>query len=633
MPQRVISAAIGLLTMVCASPVTAIEPPSLADAVAAGTLPPLAKRLPATPRRDLPDWDGWREGRYGGSIKTLTRTGRDPRDLVVLGYARLMTWEPDAKGGYHLVPDILEKVEVEAGRIFTLYLRPGHRWSDGAPFTAEDFRFWWEAVGTYQTLSPQGLPPALLAGGHAPTFEVLDETTLRFAWPVANSSFLPALAATEPPFIYRPAHYLRQFHLLHRESQALEAEAKIARQPTWAALFEQRDQPYRLSNPDRPTLQPWINTTAPPAERYVGKRNPYFHRVDAKGRQLPYIDSVIIERSQAKLIPAQAAAGETGLQARGLSSADFTLLKNAESRGQIKVRLWPIGRGSQLALYPNLNAADTRWQSILRRPAFRRALSLAIDREAINQALYQGLAAAGANTVLPASPLSCCDRRQRWASYDPDQANALLKAIGLLRVEPDGPRQGPDGETVTLIVESGGADPLEIDVLSLVVENWRAVGIEAVARPTGRQAFRQRVRSGETVMSIFYGLANGLATPNMSPAELAPTDDRQNNWPLWGRHHESGALEGEAPDLPEVQELLALYKTWNQAETQKTRMDVWERMLEIHADQVFTIGLLGEVRQPIVSDARLRNLPDQGYYLFEPGAYLGAYRPDTFWLE
>ena len=631
--HRLALAATVLLAVLIADRSPAQEPPGLADAVASGDLPPVQARLPEKPRQDVPQRDGWVEGRYGGSIKTLTRTGRDPRDLVLLGYARLMTWEPDAEGRYRLVPDILEKVDVEAGRVFTLHLRPGHRWSDGAPFTTEDFRFWWEDIADYQVLSPSGPPPALLADGHAPKVEVLDPLRIRYTWTVANSAFLPALAAAEPPFVYRPAHYLKQFHIRYQDPEALAQAAEEAGQPSWAALFERMDQPYRFANPDRPSLQPWVNTTKPPAERYIGKRNPYFHRVDTQGRQLPYLDEVIVERSQAKLIPAQAASGDVGLQARGLSAADFTLLKDAETRGRIKVRLWPIGRGAQLALYPNLNAADERWRNLLRKPKFRRALSLAIDREAINQALYQGLASAGGNTVLPVSPLACCDHRQRWASHDPELAGALLDDLGLLQIEPDAPRQGPDGEPLSFVVESGGADPLEVDVLTLIAEQWRAIGVEAVVRATGRQAFRQRVRSGETVMSIFYGLANGVATPEMSPAELAPTDDRQNNWPLWGRYHESGALEGLEPDLPEAKQLLQLYKTWNQAKDQKTKTEAWQDMLAIHAEQVFTIGLLAEVQQPIVSDARLRNLPDQGYYLFEPGAYLGAYRPDTFWLE
>ena len=183
------------------------------------------------------------------------------------------------------------------------------------------------------------------------------------------------------------------------------------------------------------------------------------------------------------------------------------------------------------------------------------------------------------------------------------------------------------------MVGAGDSDPAETDVLELIAESWRAAGIGLAVRAAGRQAFRKRVQTGETPISIFYGLANGLATADMSPAELAPTGDRQNNWPLWGRHHQSGGRAGAAPELPEVRRLLELYRAWGRAGSTAERAAIWRDMLAIHADQVFTIGIIGRVLQPVVADARLRNLPAEAPYMYEPGAYLGITRPDTFWLE
>ena len=134
-------------------------------------------------------------------------------------------------------------------------------------------------------------------------------------------------------------------------------------------------------------------------------------------------------------------------------------------------------------------------------------------------------------------------------------------------------------------------------------------------------------------MSVFYGLANGLATPDMSPAELAPTSDRQNNWPLWGLHFQTAGRGGAAPDLPEASRLLTLYRDWSRAPDAAGRRAAWREMLALHADQVFTIGLIGQVQQPVVSDAGLKNLPERAHYLYDPGAYFGIHRPDTFWFE
>ena len=272
------------------------------------------------------------------------------------------------------------------------------------------------------------------------------------------------------------------------------------------------------------------------------------------------------------------------------------------------------------------------WRRVLRDIRFRRALSLGIDRAELNQVLYQGTALSGANALLPDSPLYNEEHRKAWATYDPEQANALLDQLKMTWKDDDGIRHLPDGRRADLVIETADVDPSEIDALEVIKAQWAKIGIAVVIRSQPRQAARQRIGSGATVMSLFYGLANGLATPEMSPAELAPTSEKQNNWPLWGLHHESGGSAGEAPDLPAARKLLALYNDWALATDEAGRREIWQQMLKIHADQVFSLGLLGAVRQPVVANPRLRNLPDDAVYMYDPGAYFGRYRMDTLWF-
>ena len=145
-------------------------------------------------------------------------------------------------------------------------------------------------------------------------------------------------------------------------------------------------------------------TTAPPAERFIGVRNPYFHRVDPRGQQLPYIDRFILHVIDGRLIPIKTGAGETDLQARHLAMKDYTFLKAGERRSRLRTLLWQEGRAAHLALYPNLNASDPVWRGLFRDQRFRHALALGLDRGAINQFLYFGLAAPANNTILPESP-------------------------------------------------------------------------------------------------------------------------------------------------------------------------------------------------------------------------------------
>jgi len=600
------------------------ETPSLFAEVANGELPPIASRIPRDPALAEVETIG----RPGGELRMLMASPKDTRLMVVYGYARLVAYTQ----ALALVPDMLEAAEVEDGRVFTLRLRTGHKWSDGQPFTAEDFRYWFEDVAGNKQLSPSGLPVALLANGEAPKFEVLDEQTVRFSWSRPNPQFLPALAGPDPLYIYGPAHFLKNFHIKYADKLKLEARVKQMSARSWASLHTKMDMMYRNDNPDLPTLEPWVLKTRPPAERIVFERNPYYYRVDAAGHQLPYLDRIVFTIASSKIIPAKTGAGESDLQARYLSFDDYTFLKAGETTNGYKVLLWRTGPGSQLALYPNLNVADEVWRGVVRDVRFRRALSLAVDRHEINQVIYFGLANEGQNTVLPESPLYRPEYRSAWASYDIAQANRLLDQIGLARGS-DGMRQLPDGRPLDIVVEDSGESREKSDVLELIRDSWRDVGIRLFSRPTQLTLFRRRVFSGQTLMSLDKGIENGLATADMSPWGFAPTSQQLLEWPRWGQFAETKGTAGEAPDLPAAIRLKELYDAWLAAAKGDEHARIWHQMLRIWADEVFSIGLVAGVLQPVVVNTRLRNVPSDGIYNWDPGAHFGFYKPDGFWWD
>ncbi|MEZ5799288.1 MAG: ABC transporter substrate-binding protein [Nitratireductor sp.] len=323
----------------------------------------------------------------------------------------------------------------------------------------------------------------------------------------------------------------------------------------------------RPENPDLPTLQAWHNATPSPSERYVWERNPYFHRVDNEGNQLPYINELVMDIVSDEVIAAKTGGGESDLQARYIRFDNFTFLKEAEEKHGFHTYLWSTGKGSQVALFPNLNAQDTVWRGLMRDVRFRRALSLAIDRDEINEVIYFGLATPSANTVMPESPLFKEEYRDAWAIRDIDKANELLDEARLGARDKDGVRLLPNGQRAEITVESAGESTEETDVLELIADHWSQVGIKMFVRASQRDIFRRRAYNGETLISVFSGMDNAIANSEMSPQEMAPTSQPQLQWPKWGEYHDSKGKSGEPVDMPEAQAQLDRYNAalgWHQ---------------------------------------------------------------------
>ena len=492
-----------------AAAVTPVETPFFEADVAAGKLPPVADRLPKAPRLIDLKAMGREIGEPGGTWRMLMGDQRDLRMMTVYSYTRLVVFDDKL----HLVPDILQSLDNQDDKVFTLHLREGHKWSDGQPFTAEDFRYYWDDVANNPKLSPSG---------------------------------------------------------------------------------------------------------------------PNFHRVDTAGHQLPYFDHATLTLGTTNLIPAKVAAGEADLQARYLNFEDYTFLKAGERKNDYTARLWELGEGAFAALYPNLTAKDPVWRGLMRDVRFRRALSLGINRHDINNVIFFGLARESGDTVLPQSPLYKPSFATDYTEFDVAKANALLDEAGLAQRDSDGTRLLPDGRRAEITVETSGENQLFTDILELVSGDWAKLGLRTFAHPSHLDIFRQRIASGDTIMSIDRGIDNAVPTAEFEPSDLAPTTDAQYQWPRWGLYTQSSGHEGEAIDLPEAKALLDLYHDWRHSSNADQQREVWTKMLDINADQVFSIGIVNGTRQPVVISKRMRNVPEAGLFAFEPGSFFGIYMPDTF---
>ncbi|MFL5080995.1 MAG: ABC transporter substrate-binding protein [Microvirga sp.] len=629
LPARLAAAAALLLAGLPALAQSYVETPLFAERVGKGELPPVAQRLPKEPMVVDLAAKGRSVGRPGGEVTSLVARGRDIRYMSVQSYARLVGYTEKLA----LEPDILAKLENDNDQTFTFRLRDGHRWSDGHPFTTDDFRYYWEDVAHNPEVSPAGLPEFMILDGKPPRFEILDERTVRYSWDKPNPRFLSQLAGPRDPFLYRPAHYLKQFHTKYANKGKLEEAAKKQKLKSWAALHNRMDDMFENTNPDLPTLQGWRVMNAAPATRFTFERNPYYHRVDATGQQLPYIDRVIFDVAAGGLMAAKANAGETDLLSRGLSMSDIPILKEGEHAKGYKTLLWLYARGSELALYPNLNTADPVWRTLNRDVRFRRALSLGIDRKTLNNALLFGLGREGNNTILEESALFSPELRSKYAQYDPAEASRLLDEIGLTKRNGAGIRLLPDGRELEIIVETDGEGGFIVDGLTLITEFWREIGIKLFVKPQDRTILRNRAYAGMTVMVAAQGLDLAVPTAKMAPTELAPMIQTFYAWPKWGQYVETKGKNGEACDVPEAKHLLALYERWMATADEAVHEQVWREMLANHAENQWSIGTLAGAFQPIIARNGLVNIPKKALYSWEPSAMLGVYRVDEFYWD
>ena len=168
-----------------------------------------------------------------------------------------------------------------------------------------------------------------------PQVEILDQTTIRYTWALPNQAFLPALAAATPLMIYRPARYLKQFNPKYTSSKVItrflaDSQARrLGRICTSTSTIR-----CCWATPTCRRWGPGPSFRARGSQVFAAVRNPYYHRIDKDGQQLPYIDRlVLIPQSKSQILPA-VLDGKSDLQATGLSLADLPALQGRGGQGQ-----------------------------------------------------------------------------------------------------------------------------------------------------------------------------------------------------------------------------------------------------------------------------------------------------------
>lgn len=585
------------------------EAPMLAERVAAGDLPPVEERLPAQPVVVQPLEQ---IGEYGGELKGPSALPNCCGwDVLEMRLQKLLTIDTDLST---IIPNVAQAYEVSDDlTTFTFHLREGHKWSDGTPFTTEDFRFYFEDVLGNTDLTPAPGGPWVL-DGELPQMDIIDDTTITFTYPEARNGLIIQLGSEVGHRGYRPSHYFQQYHLdYNADANALADELGFE---DWVQMFNAKMNTYNFTwnlgsetDPYSPTLNTFVFVSEDAFGNKLYERNPYFFKVDTAGNQLPYTDTLrrlLVEDVQVQDL--KGIAGEYTHFGWG-TLASYPTYRENEEAGGYRTALAEYSRGNEYALGFNFTTENLPLREIFWDARFRQAMSVAINRDEINELVYFGLANPSQNSLVPSSNFYEPWMSTNYAQYDPDLANQLLDEMGLDQRDADGFRLRPDGETLFINFQVYVPEDAWRQIGELISSYWNEVGVKTQYKLIGDSLFRELRNSNQLDVSAWAAdvldigeVASSLGNTRVSWGNRA-SGIPWRDWLL------SEGENGEEP--PEViKELWELGEQFLEAPYGSEEwVEAGKAFYNASFGGLYIIGTIQRPPQPLLFKTNLKNTP------------------------
>ena len=578
-----------------------------------GKLPPVEERLPEEPMVVRPYE---RIGVYGGQMRVLTGEAQTLNETQYMLYTPLLRFAADGKT---IVPNVARKWEMsEDGKVFTIYLRKGIKWSDGVPVTTEDVLFAWEDVFMNEELNP--IPPSAFRIGNEPMkVEAVDDYAFRLIFGEPYGSlpyFLTRTMAWQS--LIQPKHYLKDYHPKYTPMKTIEKMAKERDFDLWFELFRDvnytQNPPSRRVPPDYPTLGPWRVARTPSTGHVILERNPYHWQVDPEGNQLPYIDEIysqFVFNPEARNL--KFASGEIDFGGSFSRFDDSPLFlsnryridkETGEEKKIYSVYFWKENQGTRVAYYFNLTHEDPEKRAVFQNRKFRIALSHAINRQEINEIIYYGQCLPRQDTVNRVCSFFEPEFETAYIDYDPEKAERLLDEIGLKRKGIGGWRTLPSGKTLVVTLDAFPVEPY-MKTAQLVKEYWEAVGVLLNYRV---------VQGGLANLRVSGNKHDVVGYPNDCATDVMVLNDPVygiSYWaPLWFRWLRTEGKKGLGEEPPQyIKDLYDIWTRMRRTADNEERVRLGRELIRSQAENLWGIGTVGESLSPIIVSTRLHNVP------------------------
>jgi len=420
--------------------------------------------------------------------------------------------------------------------------------------------------------------------------------------------------------LFFPKHYLKQFHPAYVGEETVAEKAKEEGFDHWYQLFwDKNSHVWGLPlNKDRPTICPYV-LEKKTSDRRVYTRNPYYWKVDTAGNQLPYLDGIVAEIvTDVEVVQGMIMSGEIDFAGIQAGIRNYPMYKKYENEGGYRTILWESGMGSDVIYMPNQTNEDPVLREIFQDVRFRKALSLAIDREEISDSIYFGKAEPRQYTVLESSKHYKPEFAKAYTEYDPQRAKKLLDDMGLVDENGDGWRERPDGKNLNFTIEYYTIETPKQPNVELVSQYWREIGMKVESRAISGELQEQRATANLMDMTLWHGDRGTDIYFPVDPHWIIPL---YPSWartigPEWARWFQTEGKSGIEPPA-KVKELYGWWEEVLSEPDKERRMELCEKILRSQAENLWCIGTVGASPYPVVVDSDIRNFPEKGLWVWD----------------